>query len=178
MEFVCIWSGIRLVDDCGEYTSLQPSIARAIVISPYVWPPRRSSHLSRISFEERKTRSICAASRPHQNASMLHKAISAALASPPYRERSPSMSDRNRSPLAADVARSISWRSSNLVPVSRHSPARPGPDFGAARSHRPSFDFGIESRSCSRLRADCASLIASGDSPNRSPVTVKNRARS
>ena len=59
------------------YTSLQLSIAFLIVIMPYVDPDCGLSHLSLIRPDLRNSSSIFFASLPVQNASCLHRAISA-----------------------------------------------------------------------------------------------------
>lgn len=79
-------------------------MAFAIVIAPYVVPPRRESHLARVNPDCRKSRSILAGSRSVQNASRLQRARSAA-STPSYADVSPLHRARKVWPFRAFMAR-------------------------------------------------------------------------
>ena len=102
-------------------------MARSIVCAPYVVPPLRLSHLSRMRPLLRKSRSTRPASPEHQKARWLHSAMSAAEWSPPCAEQSPAISARMSSPLLLASIRSIS-SSSPMQPadISRATSSKRG----------------------------------------------------
>src|SRR5262245_56820501 len=99
----------------GAYTSRQSAIALAIVSAPYVESRRRLSHFARMSPDCRNSRSICSVLQPHQYASMLTSAITAALSSPLYADVSPDQSAENCAPFLACCALARTIASSRAV---------------------------------------------------------------